>query len=85
MKHSMASKDSNRHRFRNLEKWNTDAIPILKHGSGNNFMKFKEALLKKALEEYGCLGILIKKGDIEEARQPDILDCNLDNELDRAA
>jgi hypothetical protein len=47
-------------------KWNPDAITVLKFGPPNNFMKFKEALSKIALEEYGALGKLIKKGKIEE-------------------
>jgi hypothetical protein len=34
------------------EKWNPDTIPILKFGPSNTFMKFKEDLSKKALEEY---------------------------------
>jgi hypothetical protein len=34
---------------------------ILKYGKGNNFVKFKAALLEVALEEYGDLGRLIKK------------------------
>ena len=54
------------------EKRNPDAIPILKFGPSNNFMKFKEALSKKALEEYGALGKLIKKGEIEEPVEPNI-------------
>jgi hypothetical protein len=32
-----------------------DAVPILKYGPNNNFMRFQEALSKKALEEYGAL------------------------------
>ena len=36
-----------------------DAVPILKFGPGNNFMRIKEALSKKALEKYGRLGKLI--------------------------
>jgi hypothetical protein len=35
-------------------------------------MKFMEAL-KKALQEYGELGKLIKKGTIEEPEEPDHL------------
>jgi hypothetical protein len=30
-----------------------DAVPTLKFGPNNNFMRFREALSKKALEEYG--------------------------------
>jgi hypothetical protein len=43
-----------------LKKQDPDAAPILKFGPGNN-LQFKEALLTKALEEYGALGKLIKK------------------------
>ncbi len=53
------------------EKQNPDAIPRLKFRPSNNFMKFKKALSKKALEEYGALGKLIKKGEIEDPIEPD--------------
>jgi len=35
-------------------------LPTLKYGKGNNFVKFKTALLEVALEEYGDLGRLIR-------------------------
>jgi hypothetical protein len=42
------------------KKRDLDAIPMLQYGPGNNFIRFKEALSKKALEEYGTLGKVIK-------------------------
>jgi hypothetical protein len=64
---------------------NPDAILILKFGTTNNVIKFKEASSKKALEKYGALGRLIKKGEIEEQEEPDRTKYNLQDELDRAA
>jgi hypothetical protein len=46
------------------KKKDPDAIPILKYGPANNFMRFKEALPKKALLEFGNLGKLINQGFI---------------------
>ncbi len=37
-------------------------IPILKYGPSNNFVKFKEAMAKAALKQYGDLGRLILQG-----------------------
>ncbi len=64
---------------------NPNAIPIHKFGPSNNFMKFKEALSKKALEEYGALGKLIKKGKIEEPIEPDRTEYDIEDEFDRVA
>jgi hypothetical protein len=36
-------------------------LPILRFGKGNNFQKFKAALLEMALEEYSDLGRLTKQ------------------------
>jgi hypothetical protein len=55
----------------NYEKKNLDDVPIIKFGPSNNLMKFKEALSKKVLEEYGVLGKLIKKGKIKEIEETD--------------
>jgi len=44
------------------KKKDPEAIPILKYGPGNNFAKFKEAISKVALKEYGDLGKLIRQG-----------------------
>jgi len=40
-----------------------DAVPTLKYCLPNNFMKFKEVLSKKVLQEYSILKKLIKKGE----------------------
>ena len=40
-----------------------EEIPILKYGPSNNFYKFKEALSKTALRDYGHLGTLIKTSE----------------------
>ena len=40
----------------NDRKKDPEPIPILRYGPSNNFMKFKEAILKKALLDYGNLG-----------------------------
>jgi hypothetical protein len=44
------------------KKKDPEAIPVLKYGPGNNFAKFKEAISKVALKEYGDLGKLIQQG-----------------------
>ncbi len=46
---------------RKPEEVKTGMIPMLKYGKGNNFYKFKAALLEAALREYGNLGKLIKQ------------------------
>jgi hypothetical protein len=43
------------------KKKDPEVIPILKYGPSNNFMRFKEALSKKALLEFGNLGKLINQ------------------------
>jgi hypothetical protein len=40
----------------NDRKKDPEPIPILRYGPSNNFLKFKEAILKKALLDYGNLG-----------------------------
>ncbi len=46
-----------RHRpMQEPKKKDPDGVPILRYGPNNNFMRFQEALSKKALEEYGMLG-----------------------------
>jgi hypothetical protein len=47
-----------------FKKPDPDAVPMLKFGPANNLMRFKEALLKKALEKYGRLGKLINMGEV---------------------
>jgi hypothetical protein len=55
-------------------------IPILKYGPSNNFMRFKEALSKKALLEYGNLGTLINQGFIVMPDLPDRETYGLDDD-----
>jgi hypothetical protein len=65
------------------KKRDPDAVPILKYGPGNNFMRFKEALSKKTLEDYGTLGKLIKQGKIEPLEEPDRSDIDITDEFSR--
>ncbi len=44
------------------KKKDCEAIPILKYGPSNIFAKFKEAISKAALKQYGDLGKLIRQG-----------------------
>ncbi len=44
------------------KKKDAEAIPILKYGLSNNFAKFKEAISKAALKQYGDLGKVIHQG-----------------------
>jgi hypothetical protein len=53
------------------KKKDPEAVPMLKFGPGDNFMRFKEALSKKALEECGVLGKVIKLRYIECLKEPD--------------
>jgi hypothetical protein len=46
---------------RKPEEAKAGTIPMLKYGKGNNFYKFKAALSKAALREYGNLGKLIEQ------------------------
>ena len=48
-----------------------EAIPVLKYGPGNNFAKFRDALSKAALKEYGQLGKLIKQERLDKPEEPD--------------
>jgi hypothetical protein len=54
-----------------FKKPDPDAVPMLKFGPANNLMRFKEALLKKALEKYGRLGKLINMGKLDDLEEPD--------------
>jgi hypothetical protein len=56
------------------KKKDPEEIPILKYGPYNNFAKFKEAISKTALKNYGQLGKLIKLGDYYEPEKPDSTD-----------
>ncbi len=54
-------------------------IPILKYGPSNNLMRFKEALSKKALLEFGNLGKLVNQGFIVMPDLPDRETYGLDD------
>jgi hypothetical protein len=61
--YNKARRDNSRYyRQDNDRKKEPESIPILRYGPSNNFMKFKEAISKKALLDYGNLGKLIKQG-----------------------
>jgi len=60
------------------------AVPVLKFGPGNNFMRFKEALSKKALEKYGRLGKLINMGKFDDLEEPDRTFVDLSDEFEKA-
>jgi len=69
------------HRFEGRKKdKDPEEIPILKYRPSNNFYKFKEALSKAALRDYGHLGTLIKTGDYYKPPEPDIADYDLVND-----
>ena len=55
------------------KKKDSEEIPVLKYGPGNNFSKFKEAISNAALKENGALGKLIKQGSYVkiEPKEPD--------------
>jgi hypothetical protein len=67
-----------------FKKPDPDAVPILKFGPGNNFMRFKEALSKKALEKYGRLGKLINMGKFDNLEEPDRTFMDLSDEFEMA-
>ena len=52
-------RNQNQGRF-DTKKKDPEEIPVLKYGPSNNFSKFKEAISKTALKNYGQLGKLIK-------------------------
>jgi len=62
------------------KKKDPEEIPVLKYGPANNFTKFKEAVSKKALKEYGNLGKLIKLGKYYEPEEPDATDYDMVND-----
>jgi hypothetical protein len=55
----------------NKRRKNPQEIPILRYGPANNFAKFREALSKAAMKEYGNLRELIKQGVYYEPEMPD--------------
>ena len=57
--------------YRNdFKKKDPEEIPVLKYGPANNFSKFKEAISKSALKNYGQLGKLIKLGKYYVPEEP---------------
>jgi hypothetical protein len=53
-----------------------EAIPVLKYGPLNNFTKFRDALSKAALKEFGSIGKLIKQEKLEIPEEPDRAEYN---------
>ena len=62
------------------KKRDPEEIPILKYRPANNFSKFKEAMSKAALKNYGQLGKLIKLGDYFVPEEPFSTDYDLVND-----
>ena len=63
------------------KKKDPEEIPVLKYGPANNFTKFKEALLKKALlKKYKNIGKLIKLGKYYEPEDSDATDDDIVND-----
>ena len=54
-------RNQNQGRFETTKK-DPEEIPVLTYGLSNNFSKFKEAISKTALKNYGQIGKLIKLG-----------------------
>jgi hypothetical protein len=67
-----------------FKKPDPDAVPILKFGPVNNFMRFKEALSKNALKKYGRLGKLINMGQFDNLEEPDSTLVDLSDEFKKA-
>jgi len=57
-----------------------EEIPVLKYGPSTNFTRFKEAISKAALRDYGHLGKLIKTGQYFKPTEPNIADYDLVND-----
>jgi len=72
-------RNQNQGRFETKKK-DPEEIPVLKYGPSNNFSKFKEAISKTALKNYGQLGKLIKLGKYFEPEEPNNLDYDLVND-----
>jgi len=66
-----------------FKKPDPDAVLILKFGPGNNFMRFKEALSKRALEKHGRLGKLINMGKFDDLEEPDRTFVDLSDEFEK--
>ena len=52
------------------KKKDPEEIPVLKYEPANNFLKFKEAISKTALKNYGQLGKSIKLGKYYVPEEP---------------
>jgi hypothetical protein len=68
------------HRCPEAKKKDPKEIPILKYGPNNNFPKFKEAISKAALKNYGNLGRLIKQGSYYTPEMLERKDYDLQND-----
>jgi hypothetical protein len=62
------------------KKKDPEEVPILTYGPNNNFAKFKEALVSKALWTYGDLGRLIDASQYYSSEPPDQGDYDLVND-----
>ncbi len=63
------------------KKRDPEEIPVLCYGPANNFSKFKEAMSKAALKNYGNLGHLIQlEGHYYQPTRPDHADYDLSND-----
>jgi hypothetical protein len=63
------------------KKKDPEEIPVLRYGLNNNFAKFKEAMSKAALKNYGNLGRLIQlEGQNYQPPHPDRADYDLTND-----
>jgi len=63
-------KHQQKHFRQELKKKDPEEIPVLKYGPANNFSKFKEAVSKTALKNYGQLGKMIKLGKYYVPEEP---------------
>jgi hypothetical protein len=59
------------HSNESTKKKDAEAIPILRYGPSNHFVKFKEAISKAVLTQYGDLGRLIHQGSYFIPPEPD--------------
>ena len=58
-----------------------EEIPVLKYRPNNNFFKFKEALSKTALRDFGHLGKLVKTGEYYKPPEPNVADYDMVNDI----
>lgn len=62
------------------KKKDTEEIPILKYGPQGNFAKFKEAISKTELRDYGHLGKLIETGEYYKPSELNTADYDFVND-----